>query len=136
DARSEDRQLLLDALMSAEQTVVITYAGFDEHSGQVRQPAVPLGELIDVVGRTASGAAVDRLVTKHPLQAFDPRNLGAAAPDSDTLLPGGRPFSYDPTTLLAARESLGERRDRVAPAAVTLPRHVEDEVDLVDLMRF
>jgi exodeoxyribonuclease V gamma subunit len=43
DPRSEDRQLLLDAVMSATDTLVVTYAGFDEHSGQVRPPSVPPG---------------------------------------------------------------------------------------------
>ena len=33
DARSEDRQLLLDALLAAVETVVITYTGANEHTG-------------------------------------------------------------------------------------------------------
>src|SRR5690606_13715778 len=60
DPRSEDRQLFLDALMSAGETVVITYAGFDEYTGQERPPAVPLGELVDALHRTASGPGLDR----------------------------------------------------------------------------
>lgn len=134
DVRSEDRQLLLDALMSAGQTVVVTYAGFDEHSGQRRPPAVPLGELIDAVQRTASGPGVDRLITEHPLQAFDARNLGAAG--EDLLLPEGRPFSYDPAAVDAAKEALGERQPPLTVAEVTLPDMTEDPVELTDLVRF
>ena len=43
DARSEDRQLLLDALLAARQHLVITYSGHDERSNQPRPPAVPGG---------------------------------------------------------------------------------------------
>ena len=63
DLRAEDRQLLLDAVMSAGDTLVLTYTGFDEHTGQERPPAVPLGELLDAVRRTASGEGVDRVLT-------------------------------------------------------------------------
>ena len=136
DARSEDRQLLLDALMSAQQTLVVTYAGFDEHSGQERPAAVPLGELLDAVRATASGSAVDRVLTKHPLQPFDPRNLGAAPERSAPLLPGDRPFSYDPTALAAAREARDERTPRARPADVVLSAAPDTEVDLGDLTRF
>ena len=33
DIRSEDRQLLLDAICAATETLVVTYTGTDEHSG-------------------------------------------------------------------------------------------------------
>lgn len=136
DARSEDRQLMLDAVMSAAESVVVTYAGFDEHSGHQRPPAVPLGELIDALRRTASGPGVERLETAHPLQPFDARNLGAAPAETTPLLPADRPFSYDPAALQAARESLQERRPRRAPADLTLPQRSEADVDLTELTRF
>jgi exodeoxyribonuclease V gamma subunit len=135
DVRSEDRQLLLDALMSAGETLVVTYTGFDEHTGHERPPAVPLGELVDAVRATASGPGVDALVTRHPLQPFDSRNLGASRGERP-LLPGDRPFSYDPTALAAAREALGERSPRLRPVDVVLPPRAEAEVDLSDLVRF
>ncbi len=75
DARSEDRQLLLDAILAATQTLVITYTGANEFSGQPRPPAVPLGELLDALDITAStrdGRPVSEAVTvRHPLQPFD-----------------------------------------------------------------
>lgn len=135
DARSEDRQLLLDALMSAEETVVITYAGFDEHTGQPRPPAVPLGEVIDAVRQTASGPGVERLVTEHPLQSFDARNLGVAG-GRVPLLADDRPFSYDPTALDAARRALGQRARRQRPVDVLLSAPPDADVDLAELIRF
>ncbi len=52
DPRSEDRQLLLDALLAATEHLVITYTGRDERTNLERPPAVPVGELLDVVDRT------------------------------------------------------------------------------------
>src|SRR6201999_1082087 len=48
DARTEDRQLLLDALMAATDRLIITYTGNDERTNLVRPPAVPVGELLDL----------------------------------------------------------------------------------------
>ena len=43
DPRTEDRQLLLDALMAATDHLVITYTGNDERTNAERPPAVPVG---------------------------------------------------------------------------------------------
>ena len=52
DARSEDRQLLLDAVLAATDHLLITYSGRDECTNHPRPPAVPVAELLDVVDRT------------------------------------------------------------------------------------
>ena len=36
DVRSEDRQLFLDAILAARETLVVTYTGANEHTGAVR----------------------------------------------------------------------------------------------------
>ena len=93
DARSEDQQLLLDALMAATEHLVITYAGRDQRTNQVRPPAVPVAELLDVIDRTARTGdgrpAREAVVVEHPLQPFDPRNFAPGA-----LVDGSR-WSYD-----------------------------------------
>ena len=86
DARTEDRQMLLDALMAATDRLIVTYTGKDERTNTPRPPAVPVGELLDVIdahARAADGArARDRVLVQHPLQPFDPRNftLGELVP--------------------------------------------------------
>lgn len=128
DPRAEDRQLLLDAVMSATETLVITYTGADEHRGQPRPPAVPLGELLDQVRRTAGDVDV---VTHHPLQPFDPRNLRPGA-----IVPDDRPFSFDPAALAGARASL---RPRLSPAPLLsrdLPAPPPDDLRLDELVQF
>ena len=52
DPRSEDRQLLLDALLAATDRLIVTYTGNDERTNAPRPPAVPVGELLDVVDAT------------------------------------------------------------------------------------
>ena len=103
DARSEDRQLLLDALLAAREHLVITYSGHDERSNQPRPPAVPVGELFDVVDHTVraeAGRAREAIVVQHPLQPFDPRNYIPGK-----LIPA-RPWSFDRLHLEGARAAL------------------------------
>ena len=44
--------MLLDALMAATERLIITYTGNDERTNLRRPPAVPVGELLDIVDRT------------------------------------------------------------------------------------
>ena len=76
DIRSEDRQLLLDAIGAATEKLVITYTGANEYSGQERPPAVPLAELLDTLDMTTpSRRSASTIVVEHPLQPFDIRNV-------------------------------------------------------------
>lgn len=128
DIRSEDRQLLLDAIGAATQTLVVTYTGANEYSGQARPPAVPLAELLDTLKITAE-QPVD-VVTTHPLQPFDIRNVTPGA-----LLPDG-PFTFDPTALTAAQASAGQRAERPPFFAHQLPALPTGDVALEDLATF
>ncbi len=107
DVRSEDRQLLLDALLAARDHLVITYSGRDERSNLPRPPAVPVGELLDVVDqtvRTVDGRARDAIVVHHPLQPFDRRNFVRGG------LVAGAPWSFDVLHLAGAQAALSARQ--------------------------
>jgi exodeoxyribonuclease V gamma subunit len=134
DPRSEDRQLLLDALMAAGERLLITYTGRDERTNTRRPPAVPVGELLDTIDQTArfedGVAAGDRLVVTHPLQPFDARNFIPGA------LGRERSWSFDPA-------ALGGARALELPAAVPapfltgpLPERGGEVVELADLIAF
>jgi exodeoxyribonuclease V gamma subunit len=139
DRRSEDRQLFLDAVLAARERLIVVYTGADERTGVERPPAVPLGELLDVLDQTAqpdqtahpTGRVRDQVVVRHPLQPFDARNFAAGAlgePD---------PFSFDSTSYDGALAVLGER---VAPPPfLTGPLADPDPIDTLDvdtLVRF
>ncbi|WP_121257242.1 exodeoxyribonuclease V subunit gamma [Nocardioides ferulae] len=138
DPRSEDRQLFLDAVLAATETLVVTYTGADEYSGQPRPPAVPLGELLDALDATARTAAepgarpVSAAVTvRHPLQPFDVRNVEPGA-----LVPG-HPFTFDTTALAGARAAVGVRRPPPPFLAGPLPPADGDrDVSVDDLLSF
>ncbi|MEO3938589.1 exodeoxyribonuclease V subunit gamma [Dermatophilaceae bacterium Soc4.6] len=142
DARSEDRQLMLDAVLAATEALVVTYSGADEVSGQPRPPAVPLGELLDALDTTATtpdGVAVQqRVVVHHPLQPYDPRALTPGG------LVGSAPFTFDRAALAGAEVSAvlaaqqagtpsGERRARRGLLDHRLPPLLEQDVTLSDL---
>ena len=134
DPRSEDRQLLLDALMAAGDRLLITYTGRDERTNTRRPPAVPIGELLDTIEQTArcddGTSAGERLVVTHPLQPFDARNF----------IPGRlgreRPWSFDPAALGGARAL---ELPAAAPAPFLtdpLPARGGEVVELDDLIAF
>jgi exodeoxyribonuclease V gamma subunit len=66
DARAEDRQLLLDALLAAKDALIITYSGHDERTNAPRPPAVPVGELLDAVDQVARCRQLPPQARSHP----------------------------------------------------------------------
>jgi len=133
DPRAEDRQMLLDALLAAEQKLVIMFSGNDERTNAPRPPAVPVGELLDVIDRTAhtdTGAARERILVRHPLQPFDRRNFVAGE-----LLPDG-PWGFDRTSLAGAI-ALGGRRTEPPPFLIApLPAIRAPRLALEELVAF
>ena len=133
DPRTEDRQQLLDALLAATDRLIVTYTGNDERTNAPRPPAVPVGELLDVVDatvRSSDDAAREHVVVRHPLQPFDPRNFARGRLVHDQV------WSFDPVTLEGARALTRPRSEPgpflagpLAPADAAL-------VEIEDLVRF
>jgi exodeoxyribonuclease V gamma subunit len=133
DPRTEDRQMLLDALLAATERLIITYTGSDERTNLPRPPAVPVGELLDVADRTVTreqGPARAQVLVRHPLQPFDPRNFTAGA-----LVPM-RPWSFDRVALDGARALLAPRHEPRRFLAGPLPAPETTLIELTHLERF
>ena len=130
DPRSEDRQLLLDALGAAVDHLVVLYSGADPRTGARRPPAVPLGELLDAVAAAAGPAARDRVVVRHPLQPFDARNF------TDGALGAPGPFSFDRVELAGARAARGDTAPPAPFLPGPLPPPAPGTVALDDLVAF
>ena len=133
DVPSEDRQLLLDALLAATEHLVITFEGRDQHLNQRRPPAVPVAELLDVVDRTVrlpdtGRAAREAVVVEHPLQAFDPVNF------TPGKLHERDAWRFDEAHLDGARAMSGARRTTGELPAGKAPAGSERD-DPVELSR-
>ena len=95
DPPAADRQLLLDAILAAEQRLVITYQGRNAATNEPLDPPAPLADLLEALDETASaqrgGSLRAQVVTEHRLQPFDPWYFQA------------EPISFDPLALRGAR---------------------------------
>ncbi|HLR56952.1 MAG TPA: exodeoxyribonuclease V subunit gamma [Beutenbergiaceae bacterium] len=124
EARIEDRQLFLDALMSATQRLIVTYSRVGENRGEERYPAIPVVELLDAMART-SGVEAETFLTDHPLHPFDRRYFSGE----------GGLASFDAAAALAAAA-----RTTPAPPPPLLPAPVPaltlPELPLAELRRF
>ena len=112
DPRSEDRQLLLDAVLAATDTLVITYTGANEFTGQVRPPAVPVGELLDALDLTATDTRRLGPRADHGPLTRCSRSTGATW-SAGALVPG-RSFAFDRFALAGAR-AVERERDEPPP---------------------
>ncbi|MFA9432014.1 exodeoxyribonuclease V subunit gamma [Egicoccus sp. AB-alg2] len=135
DAHSEDRQLLLDALLAATETLVVTWSGRDVRTNADRSPAVPVDELLDVIDRTVARLDDRRprhhLVVRHPLAEHDQRNFTPGA-----LLQQAGPWGFDPATLAAAEAARSSPAPPAPFLATPLPPLDIDVIELGDLVAF
>ncbi|MEU1981640.1 exodeoxyribonuclease V subunit gamma [Nocardia sp. NPDC019395] len=125
DPRSEDRQLLLDAIMAARDTLVVLHTGADPVTGAYRPPAVPIAELLDALRTHVGTQGMAEVLTRHPLQAHDQRNFTAPAP-----------FSFDTAAFAGARATLRPRAAEPGPFTRALPAAETTETSLAELISF
>ncbi|WP_328400202.1 exodeoxyribonuclease V subunit gamma [Nocardia sp. NBC_00403] len=125
DPRSEDRQLLLDAIMAARERLLVFHTGADPVTGAHRPPAIPVAELLDAIRVYVGADGMSSVVTRHPLQAFDRRNFLAE-----------QPFSFDTVALAGAQAAGGAAQPRPAFLAGPLPAVDFTDVALADLISF
>jgi exodeoxyribonuclease V gamma subunit len=134
--RTEDRQILLDAVMAAGDHLVLVYTGADPRTNVTLPPAVPVGEVLDALDTLATTAdgrhARQQVLIRHPLQPFDPRNFQAGE------LGPTRPFSFDHVALRGARRASQPRMDPPPFLADRLPEPEgdADDVTLDELVWF
>jgi len=134
-ARDDDRYLFLEALLSARDTLVISYVGQSVRDNSALPPSVVVSEVLDTLERTfavageeKAGAVAARVTVRHPLQPFSPRYF-----DSE---PGEPLFSYSTLYLEAARGMVRHARPPRAFAAAALPPPQLETVDVDELARF
>jgi exodeoxyribonuclease V gamma subunit len=132
DVRSEDRQVLLDAIHAATERLVVLYTGMNPRTNAPEPPAVPVGELVDTLHALVDGRDHPRLQVRHPLQPFDERALVAAGEERPVATAARRPFSFDPAMLATAEAVRREPREPVRLWEVRLPP-VEPPASVVEI---
>ncbi len=106
--REDDRYLFLEALLSARETLYISWVGQHIRTGEERPPSVLVSELMDYLGRM-NGAAPP--VRRHPLQPFSRRYFSGEA----------GLFSHREDLCAALRSRAGGAREPVALAPLSQP---------------
>ena len=132
DPRQEDRYLLLEALLAARDHVVVLFQGRDPNSNEPTPPAVPIGELLDVVDITftsPSGPASMALTREHALQAFSRESFEASACADGSE---SAPWSFDPRLLRAVQRAESRRTEPVFLSR-DLPEPALPTLDVVEL---
>jgi exodeoxyribonuclease V gamma subunit len=133
EARAEDRQLLLDALLAATDHFVVTYSGRDERTNRVRPPCAPIAEFLDLVGATAvtpdGVPAAEAVLVEQPLQPYDRVNFTRGR------LGREGPWSFD-RIQLAGAEAVADQRPAAPWLAEPLDPLVRPVVSLEGLVNF
>ncbi|WP_425308727.1 exodeoxyribonuclease V subunit gamma [Ammonicoccus fulvus] len=134
DPRSEDRQILLDAVLAARDHLVVIHSGASPQTGERRPPAVPLAEVRAAITELCIDDPWSELEVRHPLQPFSPANFHP------------RRISFDPIACNAA-QALVRTHDRPAlhprrvvdTTGLTTPEELTGDritIDLADLVEF
>ncbi len=85
DPRDVDAHLLLEAILSARDTLLITWSGRDLDKNEKLPAAVPVEELLDACARLF-GTSREALVREHPLHPWNPAALREAPPFDHAVL--------------------------------------------------
>lgn len=117
--RDEDRQLFLEALISARELLYLSYQGRDPHDNSPRPPASVIEELLDTIVGMHGEPARAAVLTRQPLQPF---SAAYATPTAGV-------FTY-------AAEWLAAPQPEVPFAATPLPAPPVTTLSLGELHRF
>lgn len=68
--RDDDRQLMLDALLSARRVLYVSWAGRSQRDNQEQPPSVLVSQLRDYLAAAWGKEVLEQRTTEHPLQPF------------------------------------------------------------------
>jgi len=84
--RDDDRQLMLDALLSARHQLYISWAGRSPRDDSEQPPSVLVAQLRDYLAVVWGSAALDKRTTVHPLHPFSLRYFLASEPPGNSAV--------------------------------------------------
>jgi exodeoxyribonuclease V gamma subunit len=97
--RDDDRQLMLEALLSARRVLYVSWTGRSARENFEQPPSVLVSQLRDYLSAGWGGDVLAQRTTEHPLQPFSRRYFEEDAARSEAqqdgrLATGGRLFTY------------------------------------------
>lgn len=119
--RDDDRYLFLEAVLSAQQMLYISYIGQSLTDNQTKLPSILVSQLNDYIQANLNSTA-DTLVHHHPMTAFSPKNFTAGN------------ISYD-REWLAAKSQKKALPPFLTPLALS-EAELPDEIELADLIAY
>ena len=124
--RDDDRQLMLDALLSARRVLYVSWCGRSQRDNQPQPPSVLVAQMRDYLAAGWSAEAVKARTTQHPLQPFSRVYFEAGAAPG----PGGL-FTYAAEWRAAFDGAANEGAiDAVEDSAQGTPEAPADAADL------
>ncbi len=130
--RHDDRYLFLETLLSARDTLYISYQGQSIRDNSEQPPSVLVSELLNYIEQgfvLNQGEIRPHVWLEHPLQAFSPRYFEAQSP---------RLFSYAQEYVASSQQLLSERRplDAFIDKPLSPPESSWQQLDALQLVRF
>ncbi|MFM5881487.1 exodeoxyribonuclease V subunit gamma [Aeromonas sanarellii] len=139
--RDDDRYLFLEALLSAQQGLYISYQGFSAQDNSEKVPSVLLAELIDYVRQgfvlagdedlddeSSGRRLLEHLVTRHPLTPYSPAYFHPE--------PGSGLFTYAADWLPALSPERGAANFQSGDLPLPPEWGREQGLELAELLRF
>ncbi len=115
--RDDDRQLMLDALLSARQVLYLSWVGRSVRDNGSQPPSVLVSQLQDYLKAGWGEAVLLPRTTEHPMQAFSRKYFERAAPGAQALGAGAGLFTYANEWRAAHNESANEQTPILTSAA-------------------
>ncbi len=123
--RDDDRQLMLDALLSARRVLYISWAGRSQRDNSEQPPSVLVAQLRDYLAAGWHDGVLAQRTTEHPLQPFSRRYF-----EQEDASPAGSLFSH-------AREWRQAHEHRPPAGPASMPHeHPRAALSLESLARF
>jgi len=111
--RDDDRQLMLEALLSARQQLYISWCGRSVRDNSEQPPSVLVSQLRDYLSASWGPQAVAARTTHHPLQPFSRRYFEAGSP----LLTYAREWRAAHEVQPVAIDGIGDKPSASQPVA-------------------
>ena len=116
--RDDDRQLMLEALLSARRVLYVSWTGRSARDNSAQPPSVLVSQLRDYLAAGWAGDVLGPRTTEHPLQPFSRRYFERQGVEGqDLAAAGGSLFTHAREWRQAHVQPEGEGAATVAPAA-------------------